>query len=113
MKISRWASVLVLCVIISICLLSNSRAQEAKGYTVIAVPELKKMLDKDILVIDTLPNVKYKQEHIPGAKHFEFPNEGMNTWNQAKTGGKSKEDFIALLGSDKNKPIVFYCLDEK
>ena len=33
----------------------------------------------------------------------------MNQWNINETDGKSQEDFIKLLGSDKDKPIVVYC----
>jgi rhodanese-related sulfurtransferase len=84
-------------------------------YTVITAAELKKLVDteKDILLIDNLAFSRYRQEHIQGAKNFEFPNENMERWDHSKTGGKSQEDFIALLGGDKDRPIVFYCLDAK
>ena len=98
-----------------VCLLSRAPAQDVSGYTVISAVELKKMQDSGtgILVIDTLPDSRYKQEHIPRAKHFEFPNENMDPWDKSKTGGKTKDDFAAALGEDKDKPIVFYCSDEK
>ena len=102
-------------VILFILLLSRAGAQEPSGYTVITAADLKKMQDsgKAILVIDTLAESAYKQGHIPGAKHFEFPNGTMEPWDKSKTAGKSTEDFVALLGDDKGKPLVFYCLDEK
>jgi len=98
-----------------IFLISRAAAQEPSGYTVITAADLKKMQDsgKAILVIDTLAESAYKQGHIPGAKHFEFPNGTMEPWDKSKTAGKSTEDFVALLGDDKGKPLVFYCLDEK
>jgi rhodanese-related sulfurtransferase len=33
----------------------------------------------------------------------------MTEWNAAETAGKTKEDYVKLLGSDKNKTIVVYC----
>ena len=64
----------------------------------ISAVELKKLRDgeKPILVIDSLAYSRYKQEHIAGAEHFDFPNENIDQWDKSKTGGKSKEDFIAL-----------------
>jgi rhodanese-related sulfurtransferase len=94
----------------------NAPAQQGvSGYTVITAVELKKLQDseKDILLIDTLALSRYKQEHIQGAKNFEFPNENMDRWDNSKTGGKSQDDFIGMLGGDKDRPIVFYCLDTK
>ena len=90
-------------------------AQEVSGYTVITAADLKKMQDsgKEMFIIDALAESAYKQGHIPGGKNFEFPNGNMDPWDKSKTAGKSKDDFVALLGGDKEKPLVFYCLDEK
>jgi rhodanese-related sulfurtransferase len=33
----------------------------------------------------------------------------MDQWDINETDGKSHDDFIKLLGSDKDKPIVVYC----
>jgi rhodanese-related sulfurtransferase len=82
------------------------------GYKVMNVDELKAMMDenKDMLIIDTMPyETSYKDAHIPGAKQFLFPIEIMSDWDNAKTDGKSVEDFKAMLGSDMDKPIVIYC----
>jgi len=102
-------------VVLLISLLARAGAQEVSGYTVITAVDLKKMQEsgKAILVIDTLAESAYKQGHIPGAKPFEFPNGTMERWDGSKTAGRSTEDFVALLGEDKEKPLVFYCLDEK
>ncbi len=115
MRISKAAWFLGSAVIFFVCLLSRAPAQDVSGYTVISAAELKKMQDSGtgILVIDTLAYSRYKQEHIPGAKHFEFPNGNMDPWDKSKTDGKSRDDFVALLGEDKDKLIVFYCSDEK
>ncbi len=93
----------------------NGSTQSESGYTVIPVSEMKKMLDSgtEILVVDTLSNSAYSKEHIPKAKNFEFPNETMDRWNKSKTGGKTQDEFIAFLGENKDKSIIFYCLDEK
>ncbi|MFZ3046078.1 MAG: rhodanese-like domain-containing protein [Desulfatirhabdiaceae bacterium] len=82
------------------------------GYDIVTTEELKKMLDekKDILVIDTMPfEDSYKKEHVPGAKQFLFPIPDMVTWDTKETGGKTVEDYKALLGSDVEKTIVIYC----
>jgi rhodanese-related sulfurtransferase len=94
---------------------TNTLPQSETGYTVIPVSETKKMVDSgtEILVVDTLTNSAYTKEHIPKAKNFEFPNETMDQWNKAKTGGKTQDEFMAFLGENKEKPIIFYCLDEK
>jgi thiosulfate/3-mercaptopyruvate sulfurtransferase len=82
------------------------------GYDVVTAKELKEMLDsgKDILVVDTMPyEQSYKKEHVPGAKQFLFPVPEMKNWDTKETASKTKEDYQALLGADKNKTIVVYC----
>jgi len=82
------------------------------GYDIVSTEELKKMLDerKDILVIDTMPfEDSYKKEHVPGAKQFLFPIPDMLTWDDKETGGKTIEDYKALLGPDTGKTIVVFC----
>ena len=93
----------------------SALAQGQTGYTVITVSEMKKMLESgpEALIVDTLSNSAYAKEHIQKAKNFEFPNETMDRWNKSKTGGKTQDEFTAFLGEDKDKPIIFYCLDEK
>lgn len=81
-------------------------------YGVITTEELKKMIDsgQEILVIDTMPyEASYQKNHIPGAQQFLFPIPEMTTWESKETDGKSQEDFVALLGPDKNKTIIIYC----
>jgi thiosulfate/3-mercaptopyruvate sulfurtransferase len=88
------------------------REVQRGGYDVITAEELKQWIDsgKDMLIIDTMPyKASYKKGHVPGAKQFLFPVPIMQTWDTKETDGKSKEDFDALLGSDKNKTIVIYC----
>jgi len=88
------------------------REVQRGGYDVVTTEELKKMLDenKGILVIDTMPfEDSYKKEHVPGAKQFLFPIPDMLTWDTKETGGKTIEDFTALLGPDTGKTIVIYC----
>jgi rhodanese-related sulfurtransferase len=89
-----------------------AREVQQGDYVVITAAELKDMIDsgKDVLVIDTMPyEDSYKKEHIPGAKQFLFPVPVMETWDTSKTEGKTKEDYAALLGPDKNRTIVVYC----
>ena len=88
------------------------REVQRGGYEVITTEELKKVIDsgKDIVIVDTMPyEDSYKKQHIPGAKQFLFPIPEMETWDIKETDGKTKEDFAALLGPDKEKTIVIYC----
>jgi rhodanese-related sulfurtransferase len=88
------------------------REVQRGDYDVVTTKELKQWIDsgKDMLIIDTMPyDASYKKGHVPGAKQFLFPIPDMQTWDTKETNGKSKEDFEALLGSDKNKTIVIYC----
>lgn len=82
------------------------------GYDVVTTAELKKWMDKkkDMIIVDTMPyKASYKKMHVPGAAQFLFPIPDMNQWDKNETNGKSQEDFITLLGDDKNRPVVIYC----
>jgi len=88
------------------------REVQRGGYDVVTTEELKKWIDtgKDMVIVDTMPfEDSYKKMHVPGAVQFLFPIPDMNQWDNKETDGKSKEDFAALLGQDKNKTIVIYC----
>lgn len=88
------------------------REVQTGGYDVVVTAELKKWIDsgKDMIIVDTMPyEASYKKGHVPGAVQFLFPIPEMQEWNTGETAGKTQEDFIKLLGSDKNKPIVVYC----
>jgi thiosulfate/3-mercaptopyruvate sulfurtransferase len=88
------------------------REVQKGGYEVISTSELKEMMasDDDLLIIDTMPfEASYKKNHIPGAEQFLFPIPDMMEWNSQDTAGKSKEDYLKLLGPDKTKKIVVYC----
>ncbi|MCP4667747.1 MAG: rhodanese-like domain-containing protein, partial [Deltaproteobacteria bacterium] len=43
------------------------------------------------------------------AKQFLFPIPEMKTWDTRETAGKTEKDYEALLGPDKNRPVVIYC----
>jgi len=88
------------------------REVQRGGYDVITTEKLKKWIDsgKDVLIVDTMPyEASYKKEHVPGAKQFLFPIPEMTTWATKETDGKTQEDFVKLLGEDKEKLIVIYC----
>jgi len=88
------------------------REVQRGGYDVVSTSELKQWIDsgKDMVIVDTMPyEASYKKNHVPGAVQFLFPIPEMTQWNTQETDGKSQEDFIKLLGSDKNKTIVIYC----
>ena len=89
-----------------------SRERLAGAYDLITAAELKKKIDAgdEMLIVDTMPlEESYKNAHVPGAVSFLFDKEVMESWDEAKTGGKSQEDYRALLGEDLDRPIVVYC----
>lgn len=88
------------------------REVQRGGYDVLTTEELKKMIDakKVLLIVDVMPfEDSYKKEHVPGAVQFLFPIPDMIEWDAKETGGKTKEDYSALLGPDKDKTLVIYC----
>jgi rhodanese-related sulfurtransferase len=88
------------------------REVQRGGYDLVSTQELKQWIDggKDMVVVDTMPyEDSYKKMHVPGAVQFLFPIPDMNAWDAKETDGKSQDDFIRLLGSDKDRIIVIYC----
>jgi rhodanese-related sulfurtransferase len=89
-----------------------TRDTQTGGYELLTAAELKKMISegKPMVLVDTMPyEASFKKEHLPGAKNFLFPIPRMATWDSKETDGKTEADFVALLGADKDKPVVFYC----
>ncbi len=89
------------------------REVQRGGYQIVTTDELKVWIDqkKDMVIVDTMPfEASYKKNHVSGAVQFLFPKAGdMTEWNVSETAGKSKEDYVKLLGPDKSKTIVVYC----
>lgn len=133
MKNLKWSIVTVICLCIS-CIAANGfafgtskfkkevdteksavkllREVQRGDYQIITTDELHKLLDakEDVVIIDTMPfEASYKKGHIPTAKQFLFPIAEMTDWNTAETDNKSTEDFVKLLGPDKDLKIVIYC----
>jgi thiosulfate/3-mercaptopyruvate sulfurtransferase len=77
------------------------------GYKAVTVDELKKWVDdkKDMLIVDTMPlEASYNKQHVPAAVQMEFPIPEMKEMDD-----KKKEEFIKLLGPNKDRLFVFYC----
>ncbi|WP_027183540.1 rhodanese-like domain-containing protein [Desulfovibrio inopinatus] len=88
------------------------REVQRGDYDVITAEELKAKVDaKDnMIIIDTMPyEASYVKMHVPGAKQFLFPIPDMEEWDIKETDGKTQDDYIALLGPDKDKAIIVYC----
>lgn len=88
------------------------REVQRGGYDLVTTEELKGWIDsgKDMVLVDTMPyEASYKKEHVPGALQFLFPIPDMNQWDTKETDAKTQDDFIEMLGPDKDKTIVIYC----
>ena len=84
-----------------------AREVERGGYGIVSTKDFKEWIDqkKPMLIIDTMPyEDSYKKQHVPGAKQMEFPIPEMKQIDD-----KQKQALIKLLGSDKDRLIVFYC----
>jgi thiosulfate/3-mercaptopyruvate sulfurtransferase len=81
------------------------------GYGIVSTSDLKQWIDsgKDMVIIDAMPYDAYKEKHIPGAAEFLFPIPDMKEWNTKETDNKTEEDYVKLLGANKEKTIVVYC----
>ena len=88
------------------------REVQRGGYDVLTTAELKEWIDsgKSMVIVDTMPfKDSYQKQHVPSAVQFLFPIPDMDTWDVNETDGKTADDYTALLGPDKDKPIVVYC----
>jgi len=88
------------------------REVQRGGYDLVATEELKGWIDsgKDMVLVDTMPyEASYKKGHVPGALQFLFPIPDMDQWDTKETDGKTLDDFLQMLGPDKDKTIVIYC----
>jgi len=89
-----------------------ARHMAAGEYEVITTDELKTLLDNrpEMVLVDAMPlEASYKKQHIAGAVQFLFPKATMETWDAEQAAGKSEEEFVSLLGEDKDKLVVVYC----
>ena len=88
------------------------REVQRGDYDVITAAELKEWIDsgKSMVIVDTMPfAASYEKQHVPSAVQFLFPIPDMDSWDLDETDGKTADDYEALLGTDKDKPIVVYC----
>lgn len=89
-----------------------AREMRSGDYSLITTRELYDRVQDETsnhLLIDAMPAENFAKEHIAGAINFVFPKEAMNTWDAELTNGKTEEDYAALLGPDKSRPIYVYC----
>jgi thiosulfate/3-mercaptopyruvate sulfurtransferase len=87
--------------------LTFAREVQRGGYQMVGTEELKGWLDAGtpMLLVDTMPlEASYKKNHIPGAVPFEFPIPEMTELDE-----ETKARFLALLGPDQERRLVFYC----
>jgi rhodanese-related sulfurtransferase len=75
---------------------SCSTMQPTRPITDVSIEQLKKMLDQksDFLLVDTRTEYEFRQGHIPGA--LNIPPHRF-------------DGLAALLPSDKDLQIIFYC----
>ena len=74
------------------------------GYQLISVKELEERYVKDpktVLLVDTRQEWEYRTGHIKGALNFPIEPTWLSRW-------RKKSALEALIGSDKNRFILFY-----
>lgn len=74
------------------------------GYRIIQTDELWQQYNRDpeaILLVDTRQEWEYRTGHIQGAVNFPMEPTWLSRWQK-------RGDLKRLLGSDKNRLIVFY-----
>jgi rhodanese-related sulfurtransferase len=82
------------------------------SYPLVSTGDVKQLIDSNtpMLLVDAMPaESSYDSIHLPGAVNFEFPKEVIPTWDDTTMPGRTKADYEALLGEDKNRLIVVYC----
>jgi len=88
------------------------REVQRGDYDVVTAAELKQWIDsgKAMIIVDTMPyDASYKKQHVPAAVQFLFPIPDMDEWDVKETDGKTKDNYMTLLGPDKDQTIVVYC----
>jgi len=77
---------------------------EAGGYKLITTQELAELYNdknSDILIVDTRQDWEFQTGHIKGAVNFPMEPTAWSRWEK-------KGDLETLMGSDKERLIVFY-----
>ena len=76
------------------------------GYTLIDIDELRALYasGKDFLLVDVRPAYEYKNGHLPKAVQLEF-----DLSEQSSLKPDKYQQFVELLGPNKNRAIVIYC----
>ena len=77
---------------------------EMRGYKLISTEELWERYRKNpagVLVVDTRQEWEYRTGHIKGAVNFPMEPTWLSRWQK-------EGDLENLLGTDKNRTVVFY-----
>ncbi len=77
---------------------------ETNGYNLISTDELWKRYNKtseNLLIVDTRQEWEYRTGHIKNAVNFPMEPTWWSRWQK-------KEELEALLGTDKDRSIIFY-----
>jgi predicted sulfurtransferase len=85
--------------------LENVRGEaRSGGYRLITTEELWSWFQadsKDLLIVDTRQEWEYRTGHIRGAVNFPMEPTRLSRW-------RKKSALAQLMGTDKNRTIVFY-----
>lgn len=75
-------------------------------YDILSTDQVKIWVTNDeyMVLLDTMPESNFKKEHIKGAVNFEMAPSEAKVLSPVR-----KERLEAILGPDKNRPIVVYC----
>ncbi|MBM4288178.1 MAG: rhodanese-like domain-containing protein [Deltaproteobacteria bacterium] len=80
------------------------REAERGGYRLITTQELAARYQQEphsVLLVDTRQDWEFMSGYIQGALHFPIEPTWWGRW-------RAEKPLLALLGPDKNRPVVFY-----
>jgi thiosulfate/3-mercaptopyruvate sulfurtransferase len=75
------------------------------GYQLVNTDDLSKWMtaEKEMIIIDTMPEANYAKSHIKGALSSPFPK------TEKELTPADKENIVKVAGDNKDKTLVVYC----
>ena len=79
-----------------------------EGYHLVTLQQLQTLYgaQQNFLIVDVRPDYEFKEGHLPRAIQIEFSPADRYNLKPDK-----RDRFESVLGSDKNRKIIIYCLN--